>query len=76
MCAGPTVEEPCPAQRADYGKICYDEITGAQLPAPLVEEAVELEVEYMRGLTVYKEISAEEVQRLGAQPVGVIPTRG
>ena len=31
--AGPTVEEPCPAEMADYDRVYYDSVTGASLPS-------------------------------------------
>ena len=40
LSCGPTVEEPCPAAACDYDKVYYDEITGAELPAHLVREAM------------------------------------
>ena len=42
--SGPSMEEPCPAEMADYGHVYYDIVTGASLPSKLCEEAMQLEM--------------------------------
>ena len=36
--SGPTVEEPCPAEMADYDHVYYDNVTGASLPSKCVKK--------------------------------------
>ena len=38
--SGPVVEEPCPAEMADYDHVYYDDVTGASLPSELCEETM------------------------------------
>ena len=45
--SGPTVEEPCLAEMADYDRVYYDSVTGASLPSKLCEVAMQLEIKYM-----------------------------
>ena len=33
--SGPTVEEPCPAEMADYDHMYYDIVTGGSLPSEM-----------------------------------------
>ena len=47
--SGPTVEEPCPAKMADYD---HDNVTGASLSSQLCEEAMQLEIKYMKEMNV------------------------
>ena len=51
--AGPTVEEPCPAEMADYDQVYYNSVTGASLPSKLCEEAMQLETKYMKEKCVH-----------------------
>ena len=51
--SGLTVDEPCPAEMADYDHVCYDSVTGASIPSKLREEAMQLEIKYMKELNVY-----------------------
>ena len=37
--SGPTAEEPCPAEMADYDRVYYDNVTSGSLPSELCEEA-------------------------------------
>ena len=41
--SGPTVEEPCPAEMADYDRVS----------SKLCEEAMHLEIKYMKEINVY-----------------------
>ena len=42
--SGPTVEEPCPADMADYDPVCCDSVTGASLLSKSCEKAMQLEI--------------------------------
>ena len=68
--SGPTVEEPCLAEIADYDRVYYDSVTGAPLPSKLCEEAMHLEIKYMKKMNVYtpSEHGAVKEQRL--TPIG------
>ena len=46
--SGPTVEEPCPAEIADYDQVYYDSVTGVSLPSELCEETMQLGIKYMK----------------------------
>ena len=46
--SGPTVEETCPATMADNDQVYHDCVTGASLPSKLSEEAMQLEIKYMK----------------------------
>ena len=70
LSCGPTVEEPCHAAACDYDKVYYDEITGAELLAHLVREAMEEEIRYMRQLGVYEEVTKDWCVSEGLTPVG------
>ena len=37
---------------ADYDRVYYDSVTGASLPSKLCEEAMQLEIKYMKEMTV------------------------
>ena len=39
---GPTVEEPCLAEMADYDRVYHDSVTGASLPSELCKDAMQL----------------------------------
>ena len=51
--SGPTVEEPRPAEMADYDRVYYDSMTSASLPLKLCEEAMQLDIKYMKEMNVY-----------------------
>ena len=51
--SGATVEEPCPAEMADYDRVYYESVTGASLPSKLCEEAMQLEIKYMKEMNVH-----------------------
>ena len=47
------MEEPCPAEMADYDQGYYDSVRGASLPSELGEEAMQLEIKCMKEVNVY-----------------------
>ena len=47
------MEEPCPAEMAHYDHVYYDDVTGASLLSLLCEEAMQVEIQYMRDMNVY-----------------------
>ena len=50
--------------------ICFDDITGKELPWHAVREARELELEYLRDLGVYEKVDEKEaVEKYGITPV-------
>ena len=53
--SGPAVEEPCPAEIADCDHVFYDNGTGASLPSKLCEEAMQLEIKYMKEMNASTE---------------------
>ena len=61
--SGPTVEEPCLAEMADYDHVYYDNVTGASLPSEMCEEAMELEIKYMKEMNVYTPFRARSRER-------------
>ena len=67
---GITVDEPCPARSAGYGGVYYDEMTGAELPEHLVEQAIREEIEYMRQLQVYEEVDAGFMKANNLKAIG------
>ena len=68
--SGPTVEEPCPAEMTDYDQVCYDSVTGASLLSKLCEEAMQLEINYMKEMNVYTPCEHEAVKEQGLTPIG------
>ena len=50
--SGPTVEEPWPAELANYDHVYYDDVTGASLPSKSCEGTMQLEIECMREMNV------------------------
>ena len=58
--SGPTVEEPCPAEMAKYDHVYCDDVTGASLPSLLCEEAMHVEIQYMREMNVYTLVSTKQ----------------
>ena len=69
--AGLTVEEPCPAEMASYDHVYCDEVKGALLPTNLSEEALQLEVKYMREMDVYTLCTQETLKEQGLTPIGI-----
>ena len=51
--SGPTVEKPRLAKMADYDQVYYDSVKGASLPSKICEEAMQLEIKYMKEMNVY-----------------------
>ena len=50
--------------------ICFDDITGKELPRHAVREARELELKYLRDLGVYEKVDEKEaVEKYGTTPV-------
>ena len=68
--SGPTVEEPCLAEMADYDHVYYDNVTGASLPSEMCEEAMELEIKYMKEMNVYTPSEHGAVKEQGLTPIG------
>ena len=68
--SGPTVEEPCLAEVADYDRVYYDSVTGASLPSELCEEAMQLEIKYMKEMNVCKPCEHGAVKEQGLTPIG------
>ena len=66
--SGPTVEEPCPAEKTDYDQVYYDSVTGASLPSELCEEAMQLEIKYMKEMNVYTPCEHGAVKEQGLTP--------
>ena len=67
---GPTVEEPCPAEMADYDQVYYDSVTGASFPSKICEEAIQLEIKYMKEMNVYTPSEHGAVKEQGLAPIG------
>ena len=42
--SGPTVEEPCPAEMANYDHVYHDDVAGASLPSKLCEETMQVRI--------------------------------
>ena len=77
--SGPTVEKPCPAEMADFNHVCHDNVTGASLPSQLCEEAMQLEIKYMKEMNVYTPCEHGAVKEQGLTPIGtrlVFTTKG
>ena len=68
--SGPTMEEPCPAEMADYDRVYYDSVTGASLPSNLCEEAVQLEIKYVKEMNVYAPCEHGAVKEQELTPIG------
>ena len=66
----PTVEEPCPAEMADYHQVYYDSVTGATLPSHFCEEAMQLEIKYVKEMNVYTPCEHGVVKEQGLTPIG------
>ena len=61
--SGPTVEEPCPAEMTDYDHVYCDTVTGASLPSKLCEEAMQLEIKYMKEMQIHTPLRAPSRER-------------
>ena len=68
--SGPTVEELCPAEMADYDHVYYGNVTSARLPSKLCEEAMQLEIKYMNEMSVYSLCEHGTVKEQGLTPIG------
>ena len=68
--SGPTVEEPCSAEMANYDHVYFDDVTGASLPSKLCEEAMQLEIEYTKEMNVYSPCEHDTVKEQGLTPIG------
>ena len=68
--SGPTVEEPCPAEMADYDRVYCDSVTGASLPSKLCDEAMQLEIKYMKEMNVYTPCEHGAMKEQGLTPIG------
>ena len=66
--AGPTGEEPCPAEMASYDHVHHDEVDGCV--TNLCEEAMQLEIKYMREMDVYTLCTQETLNEQGLTPIG------
>ena len=55
---------------ADYDRVYYDSVTGASLPSKLCEEAMPLEIKYMKEMNVYTPCEHEAMNEQGLTPIG------
>ena len=69
--SGPTVEEPCPAEMADYDRV-YDSVTGASLPSKLCEEAMQLDIKYTKEMNVYTPCEHGAMKEQGLAAIGTV----
>ena len=68
--SGPTVEETCPAEIGDYDQVYYYSVTGTSLLSKLCEEAMQLEIKYMKEMNVYTLCEHGAVKEQGLTPIG------
>ena len=68
--SGPTVEEPCLAEMADHDRVYYDSVTSASLSSELCEEAMQLEIKYMKEMNVYTLCQHGAMKEQGLTPIG------
>ena len=54
------MEESCPAEMADYDQVYYDSVTGASLLSKLCEEAMQLEIKYMKEMNMCTHVVSTE----------------
>ena len=66
----PTEKEPCPAEMADSYRVYYDNVTGASVPCKLCEEAMQLDIKYMKEMNVYTPCEHGAVKEQGLTPIG------
>ena len=59
--------EPC---LADCDRVYGDSVTGASLPSKLCEEAMQLEIKYMKEMNVYTPCEHGAVKEQGLTPIG------
>ena len=64
------MEEPSPAEMADNDQVYYHSVTGASLPSKLCEEAMQLEIKYMKEMNVYTPCEYGDVKEQGLTPIG------
>ena len=64
------MEEPSPAEMANYDHAYNDDVTGASLPSKLCEEAMQVEIQYTREMNVYTPCEHETVKEQGLTPNG------
>ena len=64
------MEEPCPAEMADYDRVYYDSVTGASLPSKLCEEAMQLEIKYKKEKKGKTPCEHGAVKEQGLTPIG------
>ena len=58
------------AQEREQDVICFDDITGKELPWQAVRKARELELKYLRDLGVYEKVDEKEaVEKYGVTPI-------
>ena len=55
---------------ADYDHVYYDNVTGASLPSKMCEEAMQLEIKYMKEMNVYTLCEHGAVKEQGLTPNG------
>ena len=55
---------------ADYDQVHNDSVTGAALPSKLCEEAMQLEIKYMKEMNVYRPCEHGAVKEQGLTPIG------
>ena len=68
--SGTTVEQPCPAATADYDRVYLDSVTGASLLSKLCEEAMQLEIKYMKEMNAYTPCEHGATKERGLPPIG------
>ena len=68
--SGPTVEEPCRAEMTNNDHVYHDDVTGASLPSKMCEEAMQLEIKYMKEMDVYTPCEHEAVKEQGLTSIG------
>ena len=68
--SGLTVEEPCPAEMADYDRVYYDSVTGASLPSKICEESMQLGIKCMNEMNVCTPCQHGTMKEQGLTPIG------
>ena len=64
------MEEPCTAEMADCDHVYHDSLTDAMLPSKLCEEAMQLEIKYMKEMNLYTLCEHGAVKGQGLTPIG------
>ena len=67
--SGPTAEERCLAEMAEYDRVYYDSVTGASLLSKLCEELMQLEIKCMKEMNVYTLCEHGAMKEQGLTPV-------